>query len=314
MSRLGVATASIRTMAIALAGFSGQALMAQTAAQTAPADDQEIVVTAQKRSERLQDVPISVSAIGGDAIRKQRLSSADDLVTKIPNLQLTSTVGDGTPIFALRGVSMSDYSLNQAGPVATYYDEVYKGNFAFLGVALYDLERVEVLRGPQGTLYGKNTTGGAVNLISRKPDLGKTDGYINLGYGNYNRREANGAINLPLGETLAARMAFTIARADGWFRNQLPGKPDLGGTREYALRGSLLWEPADGTSFLLRASTSYQNPYNYGIFAAPGPTASAPVCMKRWGRGRAISAPASSGGRSNPTTRRAARPAPMRCR
>jgi iron complex outermembrane receptor protein len=166
---------------------------------------------------------------------------------------------------------MSDYSLNQSGPVATYYDEVYKGNFAFLGVALYDLERVEVLRGPQGTLYGKNTTGGAVNLISRKPEIGKTEGNINLGYGNYNRREANGAINLPLGDTAAARIAFTVARADGWFRNQLPGKPDLGGTREYAVRGSLLWKPQDGMSFLLRASTSYQNPYNYGIYAAPGP-------------------------------------------
>ncbi|WP_296624578.1 TonB-dependent receptor [Rhizorhabdus sp.] len=189
-----------RIAVMLLAGLSSQALMAQTAADETVADSMEIVVTAQKRSERLQDVPISVSAIGGDAVRKQRLTSADDLVSKVANLQLTSTVGDGTPIFALRGVSMSDYSLNQSGPVATYYDEVYKGNFAFLGVALYDLERVEVLRGPQGTLYGKNTTGGAVNLISHKPDLGKVEGYLNLGYGNYNRHEANGAINLPLGD------------------------------------------------------------------------------------------------------------------
>jgi iron complex outermembrane receptor protein len=129
---------------------------------------------------------------------------------------------------------MSDYSLNQSGPVATYYDEVYKGNFAFLGVALYDLERVEVLRGPQGTLYGKNTTGGAVNLISRKPEIGKTEGYVNLGYGNYNRMELNGALNVPLGDTLAARVAVTVARANGWFKNQLPGQPDLAGVREYA--------------------------------------------------------------------------------
>lgn len=260
-----------RIAAMLLTGLSSQALMAQAAMDDAVDESMEIVVTAQKRSERLQDVPISVSAIGGDAVRKQRLTSADDLVSKVANLQLTSTVGDGTPIFALRGVSMSDYSLNQSGPVATYYDEVYKGNFAFLGVALYDLERVEVLRGPQGTLYGKNTTGGAVNLISHKPDLGKVEGYLNLGYGNYNRHEANGAINLPLGETVAARVAFTAARAEGWFRNQLPGQPDLNGTREYAVRGSMLWEPKDGTSFLLRASTSYQNPRNYGIFAAPGP-------------------------------------------
>jgi iron complex outermembrane receptor protein len=230
----------------------------------------DIVVTAQKRVERLQDVPISVTALGGDALARDRIRQADDLVTQVPNLQLTATVGEGTPSFAIRGVSMSDFSLNQSSPVATYYDEVYKGNFAFLGVALYDLERVEVLRGPQGTLYGKNTTGGAINIISRKPSF-DTEGYLSLGYGNYNRFDAEGAINLPLTQTLAARFAFTVARADGWFKNVEPGKPDLNGVREYGLRASLLWEAAPGASFLLRASTSLQNPYNYGIYAQPGP-------------------------------------------
>jgi iron complex outermembrane receptor protein len=154
--------------------------MAQDALQGASdAPEGEIVVTAAKRSESLQAVPISVSAIGGDALSKSRITNVDSLVTKVANLQLTSSVGDNTPIFALRGVSMSDYSLNQSSPVATYYDEVYKGNFAFLGVAMYDLERVEVLRGPQGTLYGKNTTGGAVNIISRDAKLGETSGYVN---------------------------------------------------------------------------------------------------------------------------------------
>jgi len=255
-----------------LAGVSGAAMAQDTVSESLaveePAGD-DIVVTAQKRSERLQDVPVSISAIGGEALQKQRVTQADDLVTKIANLQLTSTVGENTPIFALRGVSMSDYSLNQASPVATYYDEVYKGNFAFLGVAMFDLERVEVLRGPQGTLYGKNTTGGAVNLISRAPMLGETEGYFNLGYGNYDRKEANGAINVPLGERAATRIAFTVARADGWFKNQLPGKPDLASVREYGVRGSLLFEPSDGARFILRASTSYQNPRNYGIYAQP---------------------------------------------
>jgi iron complex outermembrane receptor protein len=257
-----------------LTGASVPALAQEAPAAPAPAetvadDGTDIVVTAQKRSERLQDVPIAVSALGGDSLDKQRVTQADELAGKIVNLQLTSTVGDNTPIFALRGVSMSDYSLNQASPVATYYDEVYKGNFAFLGVAMYDLERVEVLRGPQGTLYGKNTTGGAVNLISRTPVLGETEGYLNLGYGNYDRYEANGALGVPLGETLAARVAFTFARADGWFKNQLPGQPDLASVREYGVRGSLLFEPSDSARFVLRASTSYQNPRNYGIYAQP---------------------------------------------
>lgn len=229
----------------------------------------EILVTATKRSENLQAVPISVSAIGGDALAKSRITSVDSLVTKVANLQLTSIVGDNTPIFAVRGVSMSDYSLNQSSPVATYYDEVYKGNFAFLGVAMYDLERVEVLRGPQGTLYGKNTTGGAVNIISRDAKLGETSGYLNAGYGNYNRADVNGAVNLPLGETAALRVAATFSRADGWFKNVVPGMPDLAETREYAVRGTLRWQPTADVKLTLRASHSFQNPHNYGIYAQP---------------------------------------------
>ncbi len=156
-----------------LASAAGCSSLLAAAPALANTDDapavEEIVVTAQRRSERLQDVPVSVAAVSGEALAAQRVTQIDDLASKIPNLQLTSTSGANTPIFALRGVSMSDYSLNQAGPVATYFDEVYKGNFALLGVSMYDLERVEVLRGPQGTLYGKNTTGGAVNLITRSP-------------------------------------------------------------------------------------------------------------------------------------------------
>ena len=227
----------------------------------------EIVVTATKRAESLQSVPISVSAIGGDTLSKSRTTSVDELVSKVPNLQLSSTVGDNTPIFSLRGVSMSDYSLNQSSPVATYYDEVYKGNFALLGVSIYDLERVEVLRGPQGTLYGKNTTGGAVNLISKDAKLGETSGYVNAGYGNYNRLDASGAINLALADNLAIRVAATLSRADGWFRNVLPGQPNLNGTKEYGLRGTIHYEPTDRLKLVLKASTSYQNPQNYGIYA-----------------------------------------------
>ncbi len=262
----GIRTFTKIMMTSLLAGVSSAAQAQAVAEDTDPG---EIIVTATKRAENLQSIPISVSAITGDTLSKSRVTQADELVTKIPNLQLTSTVGDNTPIFALRGVSMSDYSLNQASPVATYYDEVYKGNFAFLGIALFDLERVEVLRGPQGTLYGKNTTGGAVNLISRAPKLGDANGYLNLGYGNYNRIDANGAVNLPLGDKAALRVAGTLSKADGWFKNVLPGKPDLASVSEYGVRASLLFEPSDSAKFILRAATSYQNPRNYGIYAQP---------------------------------------------
>lgn len=126
-----------------------------------------------------------------------------------------------------------------------------------------------MLRGPQGTLYGKNTTGGAVNLISRAPALGETSGYLNAGYGNFNRFDVNGAVNVPMSENAALRVAGTFAKADGWFRNVLPGQPDLGGVSEYGIRAALYFEPSDGVNFTLRGSTSYQNPRNYGIFAQP---------------------------------------------
>ncbi|MFT3976864.1 MAG: TonB-dependent receptor [Sphingomonas bacterium] len=278
-----------------LLGCAADAMMHPAAAQTAPAaeaapaDDAgrtgDIVVTAQKRAERLQDVPISVSVLGADMMQKEHVTQVDDLTAKVANLQLSSTVGENTPIFSLRGVSMFDYSLNQAPPVATYYDEVYKGNVALLGVGMYDLQRVEVLRGPQGTLYGKNTTGGAVNLISQQPELDKAGGYVNLGYGKYNHFEANGAINLPLTDTLAVRVAGTYEKADGWFRNLLPGKPDLNGIRQYGIRGSLLWKPAPGVSFLLRAETSLQDPYNYGIYAQPGPAGIGAGVYEEFGQG-----------------------------
>lgn len=278
---------------IALASaLAASPAFAQERAESA-ADAGEIVVTAAKRSENLQAVPISISAISGSDLAKSRISSVDSLVSKVVNLQLTSIVGDNTPIFSLRGVSMSDYSLNQSSPVATYYDEVYKGNFAFLGVAMYDLERIEVLRGPQGTLYGKNTTGGAVNLISRTAKLGESSGNFSAGYGNYNRIDLNGAVNLPLGEKAALRVAGSFAHADGWFKNVVPGKPDLAETREWGLRGTLYFEPSDAVTITLRGSTSYQNPHNYGIFAQP-------EAVNRPGLGKWEIA-------SNETTRRKAR-------
>lgn len=267
MAKFRARSASLLLSAGFVIGLAGP-VQAQDALPDDASGD-EIVVTAQKRAERAIDVPISLTALGSNAIVTRRMSQADDLAASVPNLQFSATVGENTPIFALRGVSMSDFSLNQAGPVATYYDEVYKGNFAFLGINLFDLERIEVLRGPQGTLYGKNTTGGAINLIAVAPKH-ETSGYISAGIGNYARREASGALNLALGETLAARFAFTAARADGWFANRQPGQIDLNGTREYGLRASLLWEPRDGIKMILRLANSRQTPGNYASYSVPG--------------------------------------------
>ena len=186
-------------------------------------------------------------------------------MTQVPNLQVNGIVGEGSPLFSLRGVSMFDYSLNQSSPVASYIDEVYKGNFTLFGVELYDLERVEVLRGPQGTLYGKNTTGGAINFITHKPGF-DTEADIKVGVGNYNRREVEGDFQTALvPDRLAVRFAFTYTKVDGFIQNVLPGHPDLEGVDQYGVRLSLLFKATDDLDFTLRFSKSMQDPQNYAI-------------------------------------------------
>ena len=254
----------------ALVSFAPALAHAQAPGSDNPEGPQvsEIVVTAQKRSEKLSDVPISVTALGASQLTAQHVTDLSGLTSAVPNLRAISTVGEDTPIFALRGVSMSDYSLNQSGPIATYYDEAYIGNFAEFGTAMFDLERIEVLRGPQGTLYGRNSTGGAVNLVSKKPTFDNS-GFLTVGYGNYDRREASGAVNTHFGDHLAVRLAFSGTVADGWVKNLIG--PDLNATRDIGVRLSVLYKPSDTFDATLRVSASYANPRNYAIVADPGP-------------------------------------------
>ena len=245
--------------------FAASAVHAQ--APPPPSDTiEEVFVTAQKRSESLQTVPVSMTALTSAQLQEIKMDSPSDLVAQIPNLQVNGIVGEASPVFSLRGISMFDYSLSQSSPVASYIDEVYKGNFVLFGVDMYDLERIEVLRGPQGTLYGKNTTGGAINFITHKPGF-QTDGYLKIGAGNYNRQEAEGALQGALiDDRLAARVAFTYTKADGWFQNVAPGYPDLEGIDQYGVRASLLFKATDDLEATLRWSKSRQNPQNYGIY------------------------------------------------
>jgi iron complex outermembrane recepter protein len=231
---------------------------------SSPALD-EIIVTAQKRTESLQSVPVSVTVLTSTQISRLKFDSPSDLVTQIPNLQVDGIIGEGSPLFALRGVSMFDYSLSQDSPVASYIDEVYKGNVALFGVEMYDLERIEVLRGPQGTLYGKNATGGAINFITHKPGFDES-GYIKIGAGNYDRKEAEGAFQTGLiPDRLAVRVAFTYTKANGFLKNVLPGHPDLEGIDQYGVRMSVLFKAAESLDFTLRYSKSMQDPQDYGI-------------------------------------------------
>jgi iron complex outermembrane receptor protein len=247
-----------------------------TATELAVADSeglQEVVVTAQKRSENLQNVPVSVTALTAGQLAETKMDSPSALAAQIPNLQVGGVNGEGSPIFSLRGVSMFDYSLNQSSPVASYIDEVYKGNVVLFGVEMYDLERVEVLRGPQGTLYGKNSTGGAINFITRDPTF-DTGADLKVGMGNYARREAEGAFQAGIvPDKVAVRVAFTYTKVGGFMENILPGYPNMEGVDQWGARVTLLFNINDALTAHVRLSKSKQDPVDYAIIAgniAPG--------------------------------------------
>src|ERR1700681_1711499 len=160
---------------------------------------EEVVVTAQRQSERLQDVPIAITALSGAELAARGVRQAGDISADVPNMLLNSPYGpEAQPTFTLRGVTTQDYSQNQSSPIAMYVDEVYKPVGAVQALQVYDLDRVEILRGPQGTLYGKNATGGAVSFYSKNPSLAEEDGYVTAGFGNYSAYSLNAAAGGPV--------------------------------------------------------------------------------------------------------------------
>ena len=130
---------------------------------------QEVVVTAQKRAQRLQDVPISETVIGADELRSLQIENGTDLAKQTPNMRVSNLGNEDQPKFSMRGIATPDFNLNTTSPIGIFYDEVFVGAQWMGGPQTFDMSRIEVLRGPQGTLFGKNTTGGAVNFITTAP-------------------------------------------------------------------------------------------------------------------------------------------------
>jgi iron complex outermembrane receptor protein len=239
-------------------------------AQSAPsAALEEIVVTAERRKERLQDVPVAVTAISSADLNDRGVRQAGDITASVPNMLLDSLYGpEAQPTFALRGVTTQDYSQNQSSPIAMYVDEVYKSVGALQALQVYDLDRVEVLRGPQGTLYGKNATGGAVNFYSKNPSLSESDGYATAGVGNYNAYTLNAAIGGPIIDNeLGWRAAILYDKRDGWVRSIVPGVEPLNGVDALAGRFTLLSKPVDGLTATLKLSISRSGGTPYGAHA-----------------------------------------------
>ncbi len=226
---------------------------------------EEVVVTAQRRAESVQDVPASLSAVTGNVIRELRIDSPAQLVSAVSGVNVSVPYGEGTPaVFTVRGVTANDFSPAQARPVALYLDESIRTGGVFESLPLFDIERVEVLKGPQGALYGRNATGGAVNVISTSPGF-DTGGYFSAGVGNLSRREAQGAVQTAvLADRLAVRAAFTYAHDDGAIKD-VSGFPNPDQTDVFAARLSFLMKPRDDLDVLLRLNYARNSGAGYGI-------------------------------------------------
>jgi iron complex outermembrane receptor protein len=231
---------------------------------------EEIVVTAQRRSERLQDVPIAITAVSEQDLNAYGVRQAADITALVPNMLLNLPYGpEAQPTFTLRGVTTQDFSENQSSPIAMYVDEVYKPVGAVQALQTYDLDRVEVLRGPQGTLYGKNATGGAVSFYSRNPSLTQTDGYLSGGFGNYSDYSVRAAAGIPLiDDRLAVRVAFYYENRDGWVNSVAPVHVEpLNGVDVMAGRLTLLGKLNDDLTAILKAAFSKSGGTPYGAHA-----------------------------------------------
>ncbi len=179
---------------------------------------EEIVVTAQKREQSLMDVPISVTAVGAEALAANLVTDIYDLQAIVPSLEVNAVdpPSQGTA-FALRGLGNSVFNMGFDPAVAAFVDGVYRSRSGLLSASDFlDLERVEVLKGPQGTLFGKNTTAGVIHFISRKPDFEGPDGMVEAGFEEYGRYRIKGSVNLVASDSVAFRFAATYAQGDGW--------------------------------------------------------------------------------------------------
>ncbi|WP_339863003.1 TonB-dependent receptor [Paremcibacter congregatus] len=215
---------------------------------------EEIVVTAQKRSQNLQDVPSSVATLSGEKMDVLKAGGADIkfLSARVPSLYIESSFGRTFPRFYMRGLGNSDFDLNASQPVSLVYDDVVLENPLLKGFPVFDLERIEVLRGPQGTLFGRNTTAGIIKFESKKPTQ-ETEGYVRASYGRFNAVELEAAAGGALVEDkLSARISGLYQRQDDYVDNTATDdESDLEEYVEVAARAQLLFTPTENFDALL---------------------------------------------------------------
>ena len=246
------AAASLGAMALALMGTNALAQAASAAepapatpAQASPAPG-EIVVTAQRRSESSQKVAIALTAVSGDQLTQKAVLVQRDLQNVAPGLTITKA--GLTESINIRGIGLSSGSPQVANGVATYVDGLFQPPIA-QSFDLYDIQSIEVLRGPQGTLVGSNSTGGAIFINSKRPKLGDLGGDVTAEYGSYNNVRLNGAINVPVGDNLALRFATNQHWRDSYYTDLGPYKNQPDSLKEHDERLSALYQSGGFTAY-----------------------------------------------------------------
>jgi iron complex outermembrane recepter protein len=251
------------TTAVIFAIVAGTPAIAQDYTKVADASDgkavkvETVTVTAQKREQKAQDVGIALSVLTAEELDAKNVKTINQLQYTVPNFESIPAFGSGQVWFRLRGLGFNTYSSNNSSTVAVYVDEVaYPVSASTQGV-LFDTARVEVLRGPQGTLYGRNTTGGAVNFITNKPTDTYTAG-ADLEYGTHHEFKGEAYVSGPLADELKFRFSAVTDQGGAWQKNRTTGA-SLGSKDQAAFRGQLEWDANSWLNFLLSANWSYDH-------------------------------------------------------
>jgi len=229
---------------------------------------EEVMVTAQKREQSVQEIPIAVTAFSGEALLSLGIDNSNAVADYTPGLLVSSVFGKGNvPNVSIRGVGLNDFKDYHESPSAVYVDEVYKATLASLDFQLFDIDRVEVLKGPQGTLFGRNATGGLIQYVTRKPTE-ETEGYARLGLASFGQLKAEAAVGGGIGGTVSGRISILHDESDGIQQNVNPDGEDANQLDLNALRGQLNFDLSDSGSLLLMYETASNdnkggNPYRY---------------------------------------------------
>ncbi|MBL4836126.1 MAG: TonB-dependent receptor plug domain-containing protein [Kordiimonadaceae bacterium] len=228
---------------ILTAGALGLSVQAQEASPDDTWALEEVIVTAQRREESLNKVPIAVTAFSGDMLEKTSVTELTDIAGLTPGLYLSSYSTLSPQIF-IRGIGSNDDGITAEGAVGVYLDDIYVGRASSALFDLFDLERLEVLKGPQGTLYGRNTNGGAINIITRKPD-NETTGAFKATYGNYDALQLQGFVSAPfIEDRLYGKVSVSLKKRDGWTTDSISGNK-VNDEDSLSLRGQLRFTPTD---------------------------------------------------------------------